>query len=316
MTTSTTLTAEPSQVATLFARPEVQGLVLGLLAASIWGAYLALARAGVSAGLQATDIAAIRFGVAGLIMLPWLLMHRVTTMKDIGMMKAGALVLLVGPLFILIGVGGYAFAPLAHGAVVQPAALTIGSIGLAYFVLGERPTSHRIIGVAIILAGLAVIAGPGLMTGSSLTPLGDVMFASAGMMWALFSVLSRHWGVSPIAGTAVVSVLSAVVYLPIYLIAVGVDRLLATAPLMLIAQIIVQGVLSGVVSVIAYSRAVQLLGPGRAATFPAMVPAVAILIGIPVAGEMPSLLQFGGLALVSIGLLVTIGVIALRSGNK
>lgn len=316
MNTTPALTAQPAPLAMLFARPEVQGLALGLLAASIWGGYLAMARAGVSAGLHATDIAAIRYGVAGLIMLPWLVTHRVTTMQDIGMIRACVLVLLVGPLFILIGVGGYEFAPLAHGAVVQPAALTIGSIGLAYLVLGERPTRHRIIGIAVILAGLAVVAGPGLLTGSALTPLGDLMFASAGMMWALFSVISRRWGVSPVAGTAVVSVLSAAVYVPIYLLAVGADRLLATAPSMLLAQVIVQGVLSGVVAVIAFSKAVQLLGPGRAASFPAMVPAVAILLGIPVAGEIPTLLQFSGLVLVSIGLLVTIGVIALRPRSK
>lgn len=301
----------PSRVA-LRDRPEVRGLALGLLAASVWGSYLAMARAGVSAGLHATDIAAIRYGVAGSIMLPWLLRHGIMGMAGMGMMKGAALTLLVGPLFVITGVSGYSFAPLAHGAVIQPAALTLGSIGLAFLVLGDRPTIARVVGVVIILTGLAVIAGPGLMTGTALTPFGDLLFATAGLMWAMFTVLSRRWGVSPVAGTAVVSVLSAAVYVPGYALTIGADRLLATPLPMLAAQILVQGVLSGVVAVIAFSKTVQLLGAGRAAVFPALVPAVAILIGMPITGEIPNSLQLAGLALVSTGLLVAIGVIALR----
>ena len=39
---------------------------------------------------------------------------------------------------------------------------------------------------------------------------------------------------------------------------------------------------------IAFGRAAELLGSPRAATFPAVVPAVATLVGIPVAKELPA----------------------------
>ena len=162
MSTLCTLRMWPSRWLA-FASPQATGVALGVLAAVIWGSYFALARAGVSVGLYATDIAAIRYGVAGLIMLPWLLRSGAMGMAGIGLMRACALALLVGPLFIIIGVSGYNFAPFAHGAVVQPAALTLGSIGLASLVLRDRPTVARIIGVTIMLAGLAIIAGPGLL---------------------------------------------------------------------------------------------------------------------------------------------------------
>lgn len=289
--------------------PETKGIVLGFVAAAIWGSYLALSRAGVSAGLTASDIAAVRYGVAGLIMLPLLARDGLVGMAGMGFWKAAVLAALVGPLFVIVGVSGYKFAPLAHGAVIQPAALTLGSIALAVLVLGDRPTLSRMIGVGIIVVGLAVIAGPGLFAAGAMTPLGDLMFATAGSMWAVFTVLSRLWGIAPVAGTAVVSVLSAVVYVPLYLLLVGGSRLLAAEFSMIVAQIVVQGVLSGVLAVIAFSRAVELLGAGRAAVFPALVPAVAILIGIPITGELPSALQLAGLFLVSVGLLVAIGVI-------
>lgn len=57
--------------------------------------------------------------------------------------------------------------------------------------------------------------------------------------------------------------------------------------------------------------AVQLLGPGRAAVFPALVPAVAILLGVPLVGEWPTLLQATGLAVVTSGLLIAIGSVRL-----
>lgn len=292
-----------------------KGTLLGLTAATIWGAYLALARSGVSAGLTATDIAFLRYGTAGLIMLPWLALNGLSTVAGVGWRRAAVLAALAGPLFVLVGVGGYSFAPLAHGAVIQPSGLTIGALLLAALLLKDRPTPGRIAGVAVIVAGLAVIAGPGILSGGALTPVGDLMFLTAGLMWAVFAVLTKRWAVSPLQATAAVSVLSAIAYVPWYLAEEGADRLLATTPGMVLSQFVVQGLLSGIVAVIAFSKAVQLIGAGRAAVFPALVPAVAIVLGIPVAGEMPTGLQIVGLGLVSIGLLFAVGAVRVPTRN-
>lgn len=301
-------TAAPSW-RTTFDKPETKGIAFGLAAAAIWGAYLAMAKAGVSAGLAPSDIAFIRYGVAGLIMLPWLAVHGLRNCGGVGWGRAMILALLVGPLFILIGVGGYRFAPLAHGAVMQPAALTILSIVLAAVVLKDRPTVARLIGIAGMLAGLAIIAGPGLLKGGSLTPLGDAMFIVAGAMWAVFTLLTKLWKVAPLPATAAVSVLSAAVYVPGFIAIEGIDRLANATPSMLLAQILVQGVLSGVVAVIAFTKAAALIGTARAAVFPAMVPAVAILLGVPIAGEIPTALQLVGVGVVTVALLVALGIV-------
>ncbi|MGL6291725.1 MAG: EamA family transporter, partial [Silanimonas sp.] len=88
-----------------------------------------------------------------------------------------------------------------------------------------------------------------------------------------------------------------------------VSRLAALSAEALVTQVIVQGVLSGIVAVLCFTRAAELIGAGRAAVFPAMVPAAAIVLGIPLAGEWPNGWQLGGLALVSAGLLIAIGVL-------
>lgn len=282
----------------------VQGVLWVVVAVTIWGVYMAFARASVTSGVLPADLAFVRYATAGLVMLPWLWRHSSATMAGMGWTEAGLLTVLAGPLFILAGAGGFLFAPLSHGAVVQPAAITIAGLVFGALVLGDRLTRARVIGATVIVGGLALVAGPEALGGGVRVLAGDALFALAGLMWATFSVLSKRWQVSPIAATAVVSVLSAVIYVPLYIVTRGLDTLLAQSPEMPIQQIVVQGVLSGVVAVFAFGRAVELLGAPRAATFPALVQGVAILTGIPVAGEIPAALQIAGLLIVTAGLFV------------
>jgi drug/metabolite transporter (DMT)-like permease len=291
------------------ANPVARGLAAGTAAALLWGLYLALSRAGVVGGLAAIDIAVIRYGVAGLVMLPVFATRGLPLIARIGWWRAAALAALAGPPFVLAGVGGYAFAPLAHGALIQPAAVTIGSIALAAWLLRDRPTRERLLGLGVIVAGLAIVAGPGLFAGGAMTPLGDAMFLAAGLMWAAFSILSKRWGAGPVEATALVSVLSGVVLVPVVAATSGFGRILALPSGELAAQVVVQGVLSGVVAVLAFTSAVKWLGASRAAAFPAMVPVTATLLGIPVAGEWPTALQLGGLVVVVAGLILAVGLV-------
>lgn len=280
----------------------IRGVALGLGAALIWGAYLAMARAGVNAGLSSADIAFLRYVPAGLILLPVFLRTGIADAAGVGWGRAVLLSLLVGPPFILIGVGGYAFAPLAHGAAIQPAALTLGATGMAIWLAGERLDRRGAAGLAVMIAGIAAVAGPNSLFGDLTTLSGDALFAIAGLMWAGFSVLAKRWGLKPLQATAAVSVVSAAVYAPVYLLAVGVDRLAGVPVEMLVWQVVVQGALSGVAAVIAFTQVVRLIGPGKAALFPALVPAVAVVVGIPITGEIPGALQAAGIVLATAGL--------------
>ena len=295
-----------------------RGLLLGLGAALIWGSYLAFARAGVADGLRPEDFALLRFGVAALVMLPYLLKSGVATLAGVGWGRAFALAIFAGPLFMLLIPGGYLYAPLAHGAVIPPASTVVCSLLTAAVFLGDRPSVSRVVAVGLILIGLVCIAGSGLFAGKGgQTWLGDLMFFSAGLLWALFTVLQQRWNVGPMQATTALSVMSIILLLPPYLVWSSFDRLLALPPAMLAAQIAIQGVLAGAVAVIAYVSAVVALGASRAAVFPAMVPGTAILIGIPLTGEWPTVLQWVGIAVVTLGLLAALGVVRFRrSGAK
>lgn len=283
-----------------------RGIACGLLAAVIWGAYLAVSGHGIAQGLDATDLAFLRYAAAGPLLLPWLLRHAPMSLAHVGWPRGLVLVLVAGPLFLLAGASGYHYAPLAHGAVLQLGAMTLTSAVLAKLLVNEALTARRIVGLLILVVGLAVISGPSLLQSGSGAWRGDLLFALAGVMWALFAVLQRRWSVPPMAATAIVCVLSAILFVPGYLLVRGLS-VLAQAPLLVIAeQVIVLGILSGIVALFAFGKAIQLLGAGRAAVFPALAPAVAIALGMPLLGQYPDTPQLIGLGLLSIGLVAVL----------
>ncbi len=288
-------------------------LRLGLLSGATMalGASLsfAAARAGILGGLSPVDLIFARFIVAGLIMLPVLLRFGVRDLAGLGWGRGLVLTVLGGLPFSLLQTGGYGFAPLAHGAVIAPSTVTIAStIGAALF-LRERLGRNHLLGAAIVLGGIVLVGWDGLVQPAGARAwLGDLLFFTSSLLWACFTLLLRHWRVPALQATAVVAVLSFLVSTPGYLLWAGPAHL-ATLPLGELAfQGLVQGGLQGAVTMVAYSQAVTLLGVSRAVLFPATVPALSVLVGIPIVGEIPSALQVGGLGLVTLGLLTTVGV--------
>ncbi len=66
-------------------------------------------------------------------------------------------------------------------------------------------------------------------------------------------------------------------------------------------QIAVQGIFTGPLAIYLFARSVTALGASRASTFPALVPPFTMLIGFIALGEVPTLLQVIGLAIVVAG---------------
>ena len=293
--------------------PATTRLRWGILSGTIMalGASLsfASARAGILGGLLPIDLIFARFLVAGAIMLPLLLRFGVRDLAGIGVGRALILTALGGTFFALLQTSGYGYAPLAHGAVIAPATVTIVStIGAALF-LRERLGRNHLMGAAIVLVGIVLIGWDGLMQPAGERAwIGDLLFFASSVLWAGFTLLLRQWRVPAVRATAVVSVLSCLVSTPGYLLLMGWAHLQALPLGMIAFQGLVQGGLQGAITMIAYGQAVVMLGVSRAVLFPAIVPAASVLVGIPIVGEIPSLLQIAGLCCVTLGLLTTIGM--------
>jgi drug/metabolite transporter (DMT)-like permease len=294
----------------MVATPALAGFAWGFVAAAIWGGYLAFARAGIVGGLAPLDFALLRYGTAALLVLPLLPRLGLRDLGGIGWRRGAVLALFAGPAFILLGTWGYRYAPLAHGAVVQPAVVTIATMLLAVLVLKEAIAPRRWIGVGVVVAGLALVSGAGMGSGEAWR--GDLIFAAAGLLWALFTIASRRWRVDAWRATVAVALLGGAAAVPLWLVFGDAPRLAAQGVGVIATQALVQGALSGLLAVFAFGRAVALLGPARAAMFPAMVPALAVLAGIPVTGEWPEPIQWLGLLTVVAGLPLAMGMVGAR----
>ena len=76
----------------------------------------------------------------------------------------------------------------------------------------------------------------------------------------------------------------------------------------LLVEVVVQGALAGVGTLYTYSKLVSLLGPSRAAVFPALAPGLAALMAWPILGHIPMKIEAIGLLLVMVGLIVAVTV--------
>jgi hypothetical protein len=81
----------------------------------------------------------------------------------------------------------------------------------------------------------------------------------------------------------------------------------------LLVEVVVQGVIAGVGTLYTYSKLVSLLGPSRAAVFPALAPGLAALMAWPVLGHVPVTMEAIGLLLVMLGLIVAVTVSTVTS---
>ncbi len=295
------------------------GLLWGLLAASIWACYTVVARLGVVSGLTPGDLTLLRFAPGALLMAPLLWRWGLRDLAGIGWGRGLLLTLLAGPGFSLLFMTGFSLAPLAHGAVIAPACQMLAGLALSAWLANQAWTRQSAIGALFVVAGLAFMGSDAFIHGQGRSILlGDLMFATAGCCWGLFGALSRRWAVDPLRITTVVVVLSFIGFAPVFLAVGDLASLQRASFGMLMLQVLAQGLGAGLVAVLAFSRAVAILGSGRAAFFGALVPGAASMLAIPVLGEVPTLLQVLGILAVVGGLLVAFGavrVLLLRAGK-
>ena len=290
--------------------PAAAGLAWGLLAAAIWTVYSVLARLGIKSGLSPLDMTLLRFTPGAIVMLPFVWHWGLRRLGGIGWRRGVVLAALSGPVFSLLMMTGFAHAPLAHGAVIAPACQMLAGIGLSAWLARTPVTRETAAGAAFVLLGLACMGGDAwLHAGGGTVLLGDLLFALAGSSWGMFGALSRRWQVDALRITGVAVVLSFAAFAPFYVLVADTAALRAAATGFVVMQAVAHGLGAGLVAVLAYSRAVVLLGPGRAAFFGAMVPGAASLLAIPVLGEVPTSLQLAGLSAVIAGLLLAFGAV-------
>ena len=277
------------------------GIVCGTLAALAWAAGFVVAKHGIQIGFSPADLAFHRFFWSGLLVLPLIVREGLRDLGGIGWSRASVMTILSGPPQSLLAYTGFILVPLGHGTTIQPACAALSGLVLASLILHEKATVQRIIGGAIIIAGLLMFGAESLTTIGNAGVGGDLLFATAGLFWATFGTLLRHWNVAGTRAVMAVGAVSVIVLAPIYLLIYGISGLAKQSLFENLLQAVVQGGIAGSLPIYLFAHAVIALGGGRAATFPALVPIFGVIIGYLALGVVPSLAQFVGMLIVLVG---------------
>jgi drug/metabolite transporter (DMT)-like permease len=131
---------------------------------------------------------------------------------------------------------------------------------------------------------------------------GDLLFVAAGTSFAIFGMLLRRYRIAPMRAAGVTSVLS-LAGLPLLLLCF--DNMVAAGFWENFMQAVVQGFFAGAGGIYLFTRAVELLGVSRAALYPSLVPVFTLVVGAVTVGELPSVWQLIGLAIVIAGFRLT-----------
>lgn len=276
--------------------PSRSGYAFAAATVCIWAGFVLLARMAGTSALNGNDVVALRFGVAALLLLPaWWWRWRVPLFTP----RMAVLMLCGGMAYTLLAYWSFRFAPAAHGAVLLSGVLPFFVAAVTWVLLREPPRPRLRQALLCIAGGVACLAVHSLGGLAQSWP-GDLMMLGASLCWAIYTVLVRRWGFRPAETTIGVTLLSALCFLPVYLLLL--PKGIAEVPRStLLLQGFYQGVLVAIVAMVLYMQALARLGPLRLGTVMATVPAIAGIGATLVLGEPFSAWLVGGLVLTSTG---------------
>ncbi|MEO0411545.1 MAG: DMT family transporter [Pseudomonadota bacterium] len=286
----------------------VKGWLYGIAATFVGGLYTVYAQQAGRMGLDPLDLVAFRYAIAFVLMLPvFLKVAGRQNFAGLGLRRALILSAVGGLGFVVFFFSGFVFAPLSHGAVLPPGASAVTGAVLAFFFRGEGFGKARIITLVLILSGLILVSGASFFGANSGTWRGDILFMLAGADWALFLVLLARWKVASLSATAIVSVITCIVFLPYYLITGGYSNLAEVAPADILIQVVIQGFFAGFGGLYLFAKSASYLSVAAASALPGLMPVQALLLGALLFGLIPAPIALAGAALVIAGQWVGMG---------
>ncbi len=282
-----------------------RGALCGLGAACIWSGWIVVARLGLRTSMTPWDIAALRFGIGGLLLLPYL-WRKGLAIERLGWTGFAAIVVGCGAPMVLLVNAGLLFAPAVDAGALFSGVVPMMVALLAVAILHEAFTSAKRAGLALILAGVIGIVWSAGGTIGTRQNVGHVLFLGSASLWACYTVAMRRARLDGLHAAAIAAVVMLILYLPVYAAVAGAS--IFKAPLTDIAlQAFVQGVLTAVISLVLYGRAVSILGASSGAAFPALCPAMIAVLAVPILGEWPTAIDWIAIILISAGVYVVSG---------
>ena len=173
----------------------------------------------------------------------------------------------------------------------------------------DRMSGGRMVGIALGLAGVAVLFGPALVDAVSSPVWAMACVVGAAMSYGVAGVFGRRLaGVPPVVSSAGQLTASSAVMLPVALLAHGALDPAFSGQVWL--AVVVLAVVSTAAAYVMFFRILALAGAVNVSLVTLIVPASAILLGAVFLDERLAPSAWGGLALIATGLLALDGRLA------
>jgi drug/metabolite transporter (DMT)-like permease len=287
---------------------QMLGYAGGAITVLIWSSWFLVTRHSAATPLGPIDIGLIRFGIPALVLSPvWLktgLLPRSLPLHRLATMVAGS-----GAVFFLLTTAAIHSTPAASSGILLGGSMPLATALIGMVLFGERPDWTRFAGLAAIVAGVLILLVRSL-SDASLPWTSFLLLPAGAVLWAGYTHAFRRSGLTALQASALIAIWSFLIMAALALV-FGIS--LSQAPIAEIGlQVLSQGVLSGLVAMLAYGAAVKALGGTQAATFTALTPVLATLGGGLLLGEQIGVAEIAAALATSLGVALSTGVLAKR----
>ena len=283
------------------------GLLAAISTVMIWAAFMLITRSAVLSNFTVEEILVLRLIPGVIVMVP--------VMWKLGVIPIGqswprAIILMIGAsaVFPYIISKGLAYAPASDGGALAPGMLPFWTALAAYALAGEVPGPRRRFGLGMILVGAVIVSLWSILSGASDEAWkGHLLFLTGSGLWAVYSVIFRQSGLTPLHGLVIGLFWGGLIVTPLLLVSGNVSFTEANWD-DIAAMILVQSFVIGIMATVLFSYAVRLLGAAEFAAFGALTPILALLGGVLFLGESVTYLKIFGIILVAVGVFLASGI--------
>jgi len=277
-----------------------KGLLAALVVVICWSGFNIVSRFGSTATFTPFDLAALRYGVSGVLAMPFFI--RMVPPRE--WPRYMVLAVFGGLGYGILVYSGFAFAPSAHAGVFVNGGIPFWTVVIVAAMARFHIARQTVLALALSTAGLVLIGFRSLF--ASPTPgewIGDVLFLAAALSWAVFGLLMRRWQIRPQLGILGIATFSMLSYMPVYFL--WLPGNIAQAGWGEIGlQAVYQGIIAAMLAAGMYSYANQKIGACQASMMLALVPAFSAIGGFLILDEALGLMTMVGILVVSLGALM------------
>lgn len=255
------------------------------VAVTIWAGFALSIRAMGASGLTTADVALIRYGTPALLLAPFI-PSRLAMLRRVGLTDALMVFAGAGLPFFWIAAAGGAATSTAHVSALIAGTVPISVALVGFLLSGTRIPLRRMGGLAVIVAGVAVLGFAQSQTGHGSLGWGVTLLLTASLLWGAYTIGLRRTGLDAIGCTLLVTLPSFVILSVLFACGLVDTRFGSFGLHQAMPFLLVQGLGVGVISTLSYATAIARLGPARSAVIGSLAPVLASLGAVPLLGEI------------------------------